>query len=198
MQEKLNKDMLEKIKSYDIVAMADELGIHLSRSSSDKYVTCCIFHEENTPSMMFFRSSNLYHCFGCLTTGDVIDLVRKVKNISFRDSVRFVASKMDMEIPDEYDDTEFDETLPWKAIDGYGEVDQEDLFTFLTIESRDILSDIYRIHGYDSNEFEDFELSREKIFKQYDEAEYFAFKIQALHDLERLNQKMRKILLENS
>ena len=51
----------------------------------------CPFHSggnEKTPSMMIYPRNRGYHCFACGETGDTIDFVRKMFNVSFRDACR--------------------------------------------------------------------------------------------------------------
>lgn len=42
----------------------------------------CPFHNEKTPSLHLIKNSNKWYCFGCSETGDVIDLVMKLRGIS--------------------------------------------------------------------------------------------------------------------
>lgn len=42
----------------------------------------CLFHNENTPSMHIYHNTNSFHCFGCGKTGDIIDIITEVEQIS--------------------------------------------------------------------------------------------------------------------
>jgi len=46
--------------------------------------------EDRTPSLAFFPDSNRFKCFGCGVSGDVIDLVKAVKGVSFGDAVAWL------------------------------------------------------------------------------------------------------------
>lgn len=48
----------------------------------------CIFHEEKSPSMKYYRKENRVHCFGCGKGGDVIDVVMHINNLSLSDAVK--------------------------------------------------------------------------------------------------------------
>lgn len=52
-----------------------------------------MFHHENTPSLYFDLSLNLYHCFGCNKGGDVITFVRDSLSLGFEDSVKYLLKK---------------------------------------------------------------------------------------------------------
>jgi DNA primase len=45
----------------------------------------CPFHTEKTPS--FFVDERSFHCFGCEAKGDVIDFVRMIEGISFKEAI---------------------------------------------------------------------------------------------------------------
>lgn len=45
------------------------------KTDKRKYMVCCPFHEEKTPSCEIDIDKGLYHCFGCGSSGDVFTLV---------------------------------------------------------------------------------------------------------------------------
>lgn len=51
------------------------LDKRLYRGSGRKVV--CPIHDDRGPSMQFYTSTETFHCFGCLETGDVEKLIRK-------------------------------------------------------------------------------------------------------------------------
>jgi len=72
LSEKLNISLIEVVKSA---------GITLKRSGN-KYIGLCPFHQEKTASFFVF-DNNRYKCFGCGESGDVINFVQKIYNLSF-------------------------------------------------------------------------------------------------------------------
>ena len=72
-------------------------GTVLTAAGPHRKKCCCVFHDEDTPSLMLDTALNLYHCFGCGKGGDVITFVKDVQGIEFTDAVRTL---LDMYCPD--------------------------------------------------------------------------------------------------
>lgn len=70
------------------------------------YWACCPFHHEKTPSFSINEQGQFYHCFGCGASGDVIKFVCEMENIDFIDSVKILAERAKMELPDKGFDSE--------------------------------------------------------------------------------------------
>ncbi len=60
---------------------------------------CCPFHAEKSPSFHVYPDQH-YYCFGCKETGDAITFVRKTREMSFIDSLKYLASKYGIEAPE--------------------------------------------------------------------------------------------------
>jgi len=43
----------------------------------------CPFHNEKTPSFHINKAKQVYHCFGCQVSGDVIDLYMRLEDVNF-------------------------------------------------------------------------------------------------------------------
>lgn len=63
------------------------------------YWACCPFHHEKTPSFSINESGQFYHCFGCGASGDVIKLVSEMETLDFMDTVRLLAEKANLPMP---------------------------------------------------------------------------------------------------
>lgn len=48
----------------------------------------CIWHTEKSPSMKYYPKDNHIHCFGCGQSGDVIDVVVKMNNVSLPEAIK--------------------------------------------------------------------------------------------------------------
>ena len=48
----------------------------------------CPFHADRHPSMKINRDTQTFHCFSCGAHGDVIDFIRHLHNLSFKDALK--------------------------------------------------------------------------------------------------------------
>ena len=72
-------DIFETVKSQVKIAdVVEYFGVKLN--SRDKGL--CPFHREKTASFSVDRKNNIFTCFGCGETGDVITFVSKIKDIA--------------------------------------------------------------------------------------------------------------------
>lgn len=80
--------MLE-IKKLDLLAIIQTEGIEL-RQRGKNFIGLCPFHQEKTASFSVNTERQRFKCFGCGVSGDVIDLIRQLKGLSFRDSLKYL------------------------------------------------------------------------------------------------------------
>ena len=64
---------------------AEHYGLKIGQGN----MVCCPFHADRTPSMKL--NEDYFYCFGCGATGDVIDLVAKLFNLSSYDAAKKLA-----------------------------------------------------------------------------------------------------------
>ena len=80
-------DLFTQIKMAVSVKEAVEYyGLEVNRGN----MVCCPFHNDRTPSMKL--NDDYFYCFGCGATGDVIDLVAKLFNLSNHEAVQKLAA----------------------------------------------------------------------------------------------------------
>ena len=92
----------EEIRSRcNIVDVVSPL-VSIKRAGSN-YKGCCPFHKEKTPSFVVSEKKQIFTCFGCGKSGDVITFIREYYNLSFPDAVRRLAAHYGIEIDDAYD-----------------------------------------------------------------------------------------------
>ena len=59
----------------------------------------CPFHNERTPSFVVDPARGTWHCFGsCSTGGDVIEFIRRIEGLEFRDALRLAADRAGVEL----------------------------------------------------------------------------------------------------
>lgn len=52
----------------------------------------CLWHDEKTPSMKYYKKNNKVHCFGCGKGGDVIDVMQQIKQCDVKTAVQFLTN----------------------------------------------------------------------------------------------------------
>lgn len=90
---KLNNDIVSVMSSY----------VNLKRAGRD-YVCSCPFHSEKTPSCHIYTENQSFYCFGCGAGGDVINFIRRIESLDYIESVRFLAQRAGMNMPEDAND----------------------------------------------------------------------------------------------
>lgn len=90
-------DIFEKVKDQVKIADAVEaFGVKLN--SRDKGL--CPFHREKTPSFSVDRKNNIFTCFGCGETGDVITFASKMKEVEPLEAAKLLAEMFHVDVDD--------------------------------------------------------------------------------------------------
>lgn len=91
--------LLDDIKNAnDILDVVSEY-VKLKRSGRN-YFGLCPFHSEKTPSFSVSPDKQIFHCFGCGSGGNVIHFISKIENLEFIESVRFLADRARIQLPE--------------------------------------------------------------------------------------------------
>lgn len=105
----INDDKKEEIRATaDIVEVVGDY-VKLKKSGSG-FSGLCPFHNEKTPSFHVTPKLGIYKCFGCGESGDVFSFVMQMEGISFPESLRSLADRYGIDIPDEQTDGEDEST----------------------------------------------------------------------------------------
>lgn len=102
----ISEDFLERLKQYNDMQSTMSSYVNLKRKGSG-YVCLCPFHSEKTPSCTVFPETQSFYCFGCGAGGDVITFIMKIENLEYMESLRFLAQKAGLPMPEDVqnDDT---------------------------------------------------------------------------------------------
>lgn len=100
--------MIDIIKKIPILDVATKLGIKHKKCN----VECFTGHDNNTKSLSFKPSLNIFKCFGCGISGDNIELVKAyLKEDNFKVVLEWFSNNFDIDTDSEYqtvnDDYEF-------------------------------------------------------------------------------------------
>lgn len=111
-------DFIQQVKrANDIV---DVIGSHLElRRSGANFMARCPFHGEKTPSFNVNRNLQIFKCFGCGESGDVIKFVEKYESCSFMEALEILAKRANIKMPEtatQKQDKEFHERKKKKDV----------------------------------------------------------------------------------
>ena len=95
------EEIQEKVDFLEIVGEYTTLS-----RKGDRFWGCCPFHNEKTPSFSVIPERNVYYCFGCHKGGGFFQFIMEAENLTFVESVRFIAEKKGIAIPE----SNFDES----------------------------------------------------------------------------------------
>lgn len=99
MEDKVMYDeFIERVRSEcDIVAIISDY-VALKKKGKN-YWGCCPFHNEKTPSFSVDPVRGFFYCFGCHAGGNVFNFIMKVENISYGETIKFLANKLNIPLP---------------------------------------------------------------------------------------------------
>ncbi|GEM_PF-291999 len=93
-------EIIERIKSTALIE--DVVGEYVRLKKMGRSLKgLCPFHSEKTPSFNVNTEKGFYHCFGCGEGGNVFTFIMKMNNMNFVESVKFLAAKYGIAIPEE-------------------------------------------------------------------------------------------------
>jgi len=94
---RISQKTIEQIQ--DAADILDVVGEYVSLQPAGKnHKGLCPFHNEKTPSFFVSKERNLFHCFGCGEKGNAITFIQRFKNLSYVESLEFLADKYHIEI----------------------------------------------------------------------------------------------------
>ncbi len=105
------KSFIQQVKqANDIV---DVIGSYIElRQRGSNFFARCPFHGEKTPSFNVNRNMQIFKCFGCGESGDVITFVEKFESCSTWEAVEILAKRANIpmpETPQQREDKQFGE-----------------------------------------------------------------------------------------
>lgn len=96
----IKREIIEKVlENCDIVEL---ISSYLPLKKVGQYYRAlCPFHHDTKPSFYVNPSQQLFHCFGCKESGNVIHFVMKYEKMEFIDAVKLLAEKLGISLVEE-------------------------------------------------------------------------------------------------
>ncbi len=95
----LQSSIDEVLRRSDLVEIASTY-VTLRRNGND-YIGLCPFHREKTPSFRITTDKQLFYCFGCGSGGNLIDFIKKIENLDYVDTIKFLADRAGVTLEEE-------------------------------------------------------------------------------------------------
>jgi DNA primase len=94
----ISEDILAQVR--DATSIVDVISEYVALKKSGKnFMGLCPFHADNKPSFTVSEEKQIFHCFGCGQGGNVFSFLMQYNNLSFPESVRFLAQRSGIVIP---------------------------------------------------------------------------------------------------
>jgi len=94
-------DLFNFIKNNVDILSVIEQYTGLKKTGSLYWKGRCPFHHEKTPSFTVSPHKNIYYCFGCHATGDVINFIEKIEHLSAFEATQHLVQRYHLEVPKE-------------------------------------------------------------------------------------------------
>lgn len=85
----IDKSIIDEIKSKNDIV--DVIGSYISLN--DKNKALCPFHDDHSPSFSVQKDKQIYKCFSCGESGNVITFVQKYNGITFTEALKILADR---------------------------------------------------------------------------------------------------------
>lgn len=101
----LPNEFIEQVRDANEITSVISSYISLKRAGRDN-ICLCPFHSEKTPSCHIYTDTQSFYCFGCGAGGDVINFIRLIEHLDYIESVKFLAQRANIPMPeDSFDKT---------------------------------------------------------------------------------------------
>ena len=92
--ETISQSLINEIKAKNDIV--DVIGSYISLNEKNKAL--CPFHDDHSPSFSVHAEKQIYKCFSCGESGNVITFVQKYNNISFLEALKLLADRVGIKL----------------------------------------------------------------------------------------------------
>ncbi len=86
----------------EIISRTDAVGLIGSyvqlKRAGNSFKGLCPFHTEKTPSFHVRADVGRFHCFGCQASGDVLEFLQRIENLSFMEALQRLADQAGVDL----------------------------------------------------------------------------------------------------
>jgi len=97
---RISEDIIREVNDASDIVDYISRYVQLKKSGKD-YTGLCPFHHEKSPSFRVSTERQLFHCFGCGASGNLIQFVMRTENLDFVDAVKLMADRAGIIIPED-------------------------------------------------------------------------------------------------
>ncbi|WP_047154959.1 DNA primase [Aneurinibacillus tyrosinisolvens] len=97
---RIPEEVIERVRTHNDIVDVIGQYVHLKKTGRN-YFGLCPFHSEKSPSFAVHPDKQLFRCYGCGESGNVLSFVMKVEGLEFPEAVRSLAEKAGIEMPQE-------------------------------------------------------------------------------------------------
>lgn len=102
---KFSEDFINELRYKNPIEEVISSYVALKRTGSTMK-GLCPFHNERTPSFTVYPNTGSFYCYGCQSGGDVVTFIKNAENLDYIESVKYLADRCGMAMPDNnYDDS---------------------------------------------------------------------------------------------
>ena len=155
----LSSDFKELVRSRtEIVSLIGESTTLIPERGGAEYKCLCPFHEDTNPSMRVYPDRQSFRCWVCDEGGDVFTWVMKREALSFPETIRFLAERAHLEMPEQskHQSEQFARKEELHAVLKWAELQFHECFLKST-EAKDARDYISR-RGYNQQTVDEFRL----------------------------------------
>lgn len=97
-----SEDVIQEVFSANDIVDYISQYVRLQKRGRD-YSGLCPFHHEKSPSFHVSQDKQLFHCFGCGASGNLVQFAMKMENLDFVEALKVLAARANIILPEEND-----------------------------------------------------------------------------------------------
>ena len=95
-----SEDIINEVFAENDIVDYVEQYVKLKRSGKD-FSGLCPFHSEKSPSFHVSRDKQLFHCFGCGASGNLVQFVMRIEGLDFIEALKLLADRAGIILPED-------------------------------------------------------------------------------------------------